>query len=324
MPTKVSRTAPEPEHSGPATSKPGTKSRLARSSLLTAASVVGRTLSSSTTIGVIGVMVSILLVVFAIWVRVALARQATVTTPTAQAASVLDSGINQSLATLRGWVAFGDPALPAERRQLWAEMIDPAFETLITLSPRWPDASKREQLEVLARTLRELKYAQWAVEDVAGTPGNEPARAQYAREAELLRRNVLESLSYLLDVVDASARAGARLPFRSLDIARFRADFAELDGALRESLTDYSEQRADELRGLFESGAETAQGLTTSVRAIPSADARQLLAFALSEHSAYTRIGSDLLAVRLSPNRRTRGGAGAVKKRTRCEEDRTW
>ena len=300
MPTEVSRTASEPENSGPATSKPGTKSRAARSTFLTTTSAIGQTLSSSTTIGVIGVMVSILLVVFAIWVRVALARQATVTTPTAQAASLLDSGINQSLATLRGWVAFGDPALPAERRQLWAEVIDPAFETLVALSPRWPDAGKREQLEVLERTLRELKYAQWAVEDVAGTPGNEPARARYAGEAESLRRNVFESLSDLLDTVEASARAGGRVPFRSVDIARFQADFAELDGALREALVDYSEQRADELRGLFQSGAETAQGLTTSLSGIASAEPRRLLAFALSEHRAYTRIGSDLLAVRAS------------------------
>ena len=286
------------ETPGSSASRRGTLSRLARSRFLTSPATIGRMLSSSTSIGVVGVTVSILLVVFTLWIRFALSHQATVTTPTAQAAAALDSAINQSAAMLRGWVAFGDPALPEERRQLWAEVIDPAFETLVTFSPRWSDPAKRDQLEGLARTLRELKYLQWAIEDVAQTPGNEPARAQYERQAEPLRQNVLASLSDVLDLAVTSSAGSRRVEVGILDVGRFRADVAEQDGSLRELLTDYSGPQADELRDSLQRGVQTAEGFTTGASGAASADARRLLAFALDEYRAYARIASELLAVR--------------------------
>jgi len=298
MPTDATTVGPEPENRDTAPPEGGVTSSVSRSVLVGAASAVGRKLTSSTTIGLIGVLMSVLLVGSAIWVRVALARQSTVTVPTAQAAAALDSGINRSLAALRGWVALGDSSLPAERQRLWTEVIDPAFERLVALSPRWRDASRRDQLEVLGRALRRLKHAQWAVEDVARTPGNQPARARYAEEVEALRINVLESLSDFLDVVETSALVGGRIPVRSVDIARFRADFAELDGALREALVDYSGQRGAELQTLLRDSDATAQSLASSLSRIVAPEGRRLLAFALSEHGAYTRIGSELLAVR--------------------------
>lgn len=56
--------------------------------------------------------------------------------PTVQASQQLLSGVNQSLAGLRGYMLLGKEAFKTERMDAWAKEINPAMQQLQTLAAR--------------------------------------------------------------------------------------------------------------------------------------------------------------------------------------------
>lgn len=104
--------------------------------------------------------------------------------PISQASSTVLVGVQNSLATMRGWVSLNDKRFAHEWRAVWAEEIDPAFKELgqLALIMNLPGAKKR--ISELSLLLTELKESQWWVFEIAQTPGNEPAKVMYQMEID--------------------------------------------------------------------------------------------------------------------------------------------
>lgn len=89
--------------------------------------------------------------------------------PTVQASQQLLSGVNQSLAGLRGYMLLGKDAFKTERADAWAKDIDPALRQLQTLAARWTNPRNKQLLKEVEQILPEFRQAQTEIEGVTAT-----------------------------------------------------------------------------------------------------------------------------------------------------------
>ncbi len=104
--------------------------------------------------------------------------------PIAQASSKVLAEVQHSLAGVRGWVSLGDKTFLGEWKKAWVEGIEPAMNSLEKHKHALKKAGSQDLINRLPPLLIELKESQWWVNNVAQTPGNEPARVSYLFEVE--------------------------------------------------------------------------------------------------------------------------------------------
>ncbi len=109
------------------------------------------------------------------------------------------TGLQRSLAGLRGWMALGEKSFIDERIMAWADEIEPSLEVLEVLSRAAADPEHARQVQRLREILRDLKETQWWIEDVAQTPGNLPAHVILIRDLEPIGRTIESAITALFE-----------------------------------------------------------------------------------------------------------------------------
>lgn len=104
--------------------------------------------------------------------------------PMAQSSLQVLAGVWRSIAELGGWVNLGDERFLRNWQAAWSEQVEPSIAWLVGRQAMLQDAGDSARLKTLAALLADLKESQWWVQDVAHTPGNEPARIAYLFEIE--------------------------------------------------------------------------------------------------------------------------------------------
>ncbi|TFH24484.1 MAG: serine/threonine protein kinase [Myxococcales bacterium] len=257
-------------------------------------------LSSNGKVAAIGLATAVLTLIFTIWFQISLRHQSTVGAPMVRAAYVLDVALNRSLAALRGWVAYGDLRSTHERTRVWIDEIEPTIATLHGFAVRTNDAKTAEQIGALEKDLHELKRTQWAIEDVARTPGNQPAAVEYAERLAPLRRSILAGLDDAIVQYSADASSSNSITFVA-DLAQFRSAFTEADLAFNELLVDYSDVRDQLVKGRLAAAQEHATRIAESASRRTDGDLRYLVDFLLEEFAAYSAQVQPVIALRRSP-----------------------
>ncbi|NNM30827.1 MAG: hypothetical protein HKO57_15010, partial [Akkermansiaceae bacterium] len=182
-------------------------------------SLRGRLLRSHMAVAAIGLAMLGLILLFTFYIRDRTAELAHVDAPMAQASRKALEGMERSLADLRGWVVIKDERFVHDRRHAWAEQIEPAMEQLKLLHrPLGPD--ERQSIADIERLLSELKEIQWWIEDVAQTPGNEPARDLLMNGLQPTMTKIYEAITALINLEKAADQNG-----RSNRILAAMADF---------------------------------------------------------------------------------------------------
>jgi len=257
-------------------------------------------LSSNGRVAGIGLMTALLTLIFTIWFRMELGYQSEVGMPMSRAATELAGSINESLAALNSWVAYGDLDAAAERARIWEGKIEPNLERLAALSRSSADPRARQEIAELEAALRELKRIQWVIEDVARTPGNEPAAVAYARRLEPLRNNILTSVYSAFELYRVGhGQFGRSLEFVSL-LARFRSAFTEGDLAMGQLISSYSEAREHEVKEHLRLAVALALRIDAEVPLEASVDLLRSLEVARSEFKAYALQAPEVMALRRS------------------------
>jgi hypothetical protein len=256
-------------------------------------------LTSNGKVAGIGLATALLTLAFTIWFRTELNHQAEYGAPLARAATELDSAINASISSLRGWVAYGDPAFAEERAATWSQRIEPSIGQLRDLAQRGHRPEVAEQVKEISHGLRDLARVQWAIEDVARTPGNQPASVAYRERLEPLRRSVLRHTGNLIEneAHDSTGEYSVQIVGR---LSRFRTRFVETDLALIELLSDYDAARDHELDVLLMQTGESAERIRTERSAQLSGDELRMLDFTLGEFDAYAAQVRQVIALRKS------------------------
>ncbi len=156
-------------------------------------------LRSHLTVVALGVALLCVTLASTLWLRTHVRRMEAQRWPTVHAATTALIGVQRSLAGLRGWVALGHERFRDVRAQAWAKQIHPAIATLETLSRHWDSLEDRARVVTSARLLRQLEVSQWWVEDVAHTPGNEPARVVLHQQVQPVAQATLSAITAMID-----------------------------------------------------------------------------------------------------------------------------
>ena len=133
-----------------------------------------------------------------LWARAHTLRLAHLHAPTARASALALSGIDRTLAALRGWVLLGDPGFKKTRAQAWSDVVWPALDELNALSLTWEQAENLRRLRAIRGLLNTLHGVQWWIEDVAQTPGNWPARDIAERVSQPAGDMVYDAMTALM------------------------------------------------------------------------------------------------------------------------------
>lgn len=189
----------------------------------------------------IGVVLLLISMITLLWLRMHTTDLTDERTPAVIATKRAQIGLQSSLAGLRGWVAIGKQRFRAERRDAWAEQIEPAFADIARLSEAWPDPADRERLATLSHHLVELKESQWWVEDVAQTEGNRPASEVLRRRVEPISEALRKVINTLITKADGQQTTRART-LALQDMANFRHEFLIADYALARFVAEGEER----------------------------------------------------------------------------------
>ncbi|MCC9600062.1 response regulator [Stieleria sp. JC731] len=120
--------------------------------------------------------------------------------PAAQDSMEIVTGVQESLASLRGWIVSGDESFQRERLHAWDDVIDPAFGHLSELHRTAGDTSMYQDLQQVKRSLQRLRETQWWIEDVANTPGNQPLRVFYTDHLRPIGDQIFISITATIDL----------------------------------------------------------------------------------------------------------------------------
>ena len=200
-------------------------------------------LSSGSKVAIVSLVTAVIGLSIAIWFAFRLQHHTDVAAPLGRATATLDSAIPESMAALRGWIAYGNPESRSERARIWREEIEPALVRLDSLAPKSEVAGTHEIFITLKSRLRDLQALQWAIEDVANTPGNEPASVLYNRRLEPIRREMSRAIGAAIDFVEKAPPSREAVDFMT-HLVDFRSSVTRGDFALNQLLQDYDEVRA--------------------------------------------------------------------------------
>lgn len=142
------------------------------------------------------------------WLRANVQDLIELRTPLVDATRQAQLGMQRCLATLRGWVALGDPRFKSERMHLWNTEIMPAVERIEDLLHAEGAGGSTAEFADLIGQLDDLRESQWWVADVAQTAGNEPARVEYEVHVLPVRRTMESSLHEIAEIASQGNGSG--------------------------------------------------------------------------------------------------------------------
>ena len=160
-------------------------------------------------ITLLGLGLLLIMLVANVWARAHTLRLVHFHSPMARASALALSGIDRTLAALRGWALLGEADFKKSRAQAWSEVVWPALDELDALSREWRQAENLRRLGEVRRLLDTLHGVQWWVEDVAQTPGNWPARHIAERVSQPAGDLVFDAVTAMIEM---QMEQGSTLP----------------------------------------------------------------------------------------------------------------
>lgn len=199
----------------------------------------GRSLGQK--LGLAFAMMTVLTVAVATVVIVLVERQNTlqdhvisVGYPTAARSSGLLSEVNESLASLRGYMLVRDEHSRSDWESSWARIDEIRLE-LDRLSREWRDSVMVERLRTLESMLPDLHSAQESIVAVVGTKDELPGLRMFTDEAEPRADRMFSALSAIIDLEEKQALSQERRALMK-NLADARGSFAYAVAALRAAL----------------------------------------------------------------------------------------
>ena len=205
------------------------------------------------------------------------------------------TGVQESLAALRGWVVLGDQDFLDKRQHAWDEVIEPSMQNLDVLAQSQLDSQGQAEVDTIRDLLRKLKYQQWWIEDTAQTPGNKPMDVLLANRIDPIAGRVVGSLTSMIEM-EKQKPGTARRPLL--------AAMADARGAFTIShavITGYAVDAENPDIARFNERLRYANDRVAYLKnhsADLAPEQRELLGHVIDELIAYARISTEAFEVR--------------------------
>ena len=217
--------------------------------------------------------------------------------PLAQASFQVLAGVRHSLDSLRGWVSLGDPRFLDDWRAAWDEDIGPALGLLTACQNLLQQTCNPERLRELRALLADLQESQWWVQDVAHTPGNEPARVIYLLDIEPGAAE-LNSLIAALFQEEEEQSGSAERKTLLVQFAEIQKAFFTVHLLLRDVLGTSGLSYANRLQEPLDAIQSKLAQIAASP--LPTAEQRRLLNLFQNELRAFTGFAQEVIRLRRS------------------------
>lgn len=255
-------------------------------------------LRSHLMVAAIGVSMLLATLVVILTLRTNALRLAKSRGPTAQTSANALAGVQRSLAALRGWIVVGDPSFKQERELAWTTEINPALAQLKHLSLDWNDSENEVRLRDSIRELAELQDAQWWIEDVARSPGNEPGRVLLDGDVKRSSDTLLSAITSMLDLEEDQTDGDERKSLMAA-MATFRYT-KTYSFALLTSFAERARQSDEQEFYRFLNIAKSQIEFLKSHQDKLSEWQQELLVVLANEIRAYETLADDVIAIRES------------------------
>lgn len=220
--------------------------------------------------------------------------------PLMQASSQVLTGVQRSLASMRGWVSLGDRKFVDDWQATWRQDIEPALILLHQECQQvLEQACDSQRLHNLKALLADLRESQWWVQDMAHAPGNDPARVVYLLDVQP-SADKLNSVITALFQQEIEQDGSSVRKILLAHLAELQSAFASTHLLLREILGDNGLNYQDQFRQQLERTAATATQLAAS--SLFTAEQSQLLNLLRVELQAFTQFAEEVIRIRHSPS----------------------
>lgn len=130
--------------------------------------------------------------------------------PAILAAKDLKISTVQTLASIRGWMANGDPQLLIDQKNAWANGVYPAINALEQILEKSALSIHDNDMTMIKKHLIELEELQWHIGDVGQTPGNNQARAVYLTTMKKILFDIDQSITGIVQIEKSLDEQGRR------------------------------------------------------------------------------------------------------------------
>ncbi|MCC9000516.1 MAG: response regulator, partial [Candidatus Contendobacter sp.] len=220
--------------------------------------------------------------------------------PLMQASSQVLAGVQHSFANLRGWISLRDQKFLDGWQAAWREDIQPALALLNReCQQALEQACDPQRLHNLKTLLADLRESQWWVQDIAHTPGNDPARVVYLLDVEPSANKLNSVIAALLEE-EIGQDGGSERKILLARLAELQNAFAATRLLLREILGGNGLNYEDQFRQQLEWTTTTVAQLAVSP--LPTPEQFQLLNLLQMELRAFTQFAQEVIRIRRSPN----------------------
>ena len=120
--------------------------------------------------------------------------------PSAIETEALSSGINYSLAALRGYMLLGHDKFKEQRKEAWEKGINSSLTRLVERSKDWDSKEDREMLDKVKEKLAKIRSGQDAIEAVCQLEDNRPDMKILALEASPKTDVMMKSITEMIDL----------------------------------------------------------------------------------------------------------------------------
>jgi len=255
-------------------------------------------LRSYMTVGGIGGFFLLLGLAMTLYLGSSVRRLAEVRTPIVQNAAHVREGLEASLAALRGWMVLDDPTFKTLRIKAWVETIEPAFAILKTFEGEWTDPKDIDRLHKLAPLLADLREFQWWIEEVAQSPGNQPARALINRDVQPVAEGIFSAITAMIEF-EKELPSGAERKSLLGNMADFRGWFERSLEALDVFVASGVESNWEQFRGYRETTSRKLNGIGERT-ALLTSDQNDLYRWIKEEFKAYEILANEVNDRRLA------------------------
>ncbi len=120
--------------------------------------------------------------------------------PSAIASEALLSGINHSLAALRGYMLLGQDKFKEQRKEAWEQGINPSLSQLLQCSKSWESKEDKDRLEKVQEKMGKINAGQEAIEAICQSEDNRPDMKILSQEAAPKTDAMVKALTEIFDV----------------------------------------------------------------------------------------------------------------------------
>ncbi len=119
--------------------------------------------------------------------------------PAALTSQSLLNGVNDSLASLRGYMILGKEKFKIDRQNAWAQ-IHADMVKIKEIAQHWTDSKSIQKIKSLEQTFQAFQIAQQEIQDISNTPQNTPAVEILTKQAAPLASHMLDSITKMIDI----------------------------------------------------------------------------------------------------------------------------